>query len=209
MDVKPGLRERKKERTRQALVDAALHLFATNGYDETTIAELAAEADVSPRTFFSHFPSKESVLFASAPLKQEISDDVMMQPLPGENPGRMLLRVFGSVLMEDSDFVGEGQRMRTRLIMTTPSLQAYALRQVLQGQQQLADGLLAAFPEELDRTTAAALTGALVGALVATISTLFADPGPGAAVADDPDKLRATMEEAIRSAFRLLGQAAD
>lgn len=208
MEVKPGLRERKKERTRQALVDAALRLFATKGFDETTIAELAAEADVSPRTFFSHFPTKESVLFASTPLKQEISDDAMMEPLPGENPAQMLLRIFGSVLMEDSDFVGPGQRMRTRLIMTTPSLQAYALRQVLEGQQQLAEGILVAFPKELDRTTAAALSGALVGALVATIASLFADPAQAADVGDDPEKLRLTMEHSVRSAFKHLGQAA-
>jgi AcrR family transcriptional regulator len=58
-----GLRERKREQTRQALFDAALDLFSERGYDATTIAAIAERADVAPRTFFAHHPSKEHVLF--------------------------------------------------------------------------------------------------------------------------------------------------
>jgi AcrR family transcriptional regulator len=51
------------DRTRNALLDAALNLFSANGYDETTTDEIAAAAGVSPRTYFRYFPTKESVLF--------------------------------------------------------------------------------------------------------------------------------------------------
>jgi AcrR family transcriptional regulator len=59
-----GLRERKKAKRRLALHQAAVQLIERNGYEATTVAQIAASAEVSPRTFFSYFPSKEAALFA-------------------------------------------------------------------------------------------------------------------------------------------------
>ncbi len=59
-----GLRERKKQRTRAMLVDAAVQLCLEHGYDNTTVEQIAAAADVSSRTFSRYFPTKEAVVVA-------------------------------------------------------------------------------------------------------------------------------------------------
>ncbi|EOD68650.1 TetR/AcrR family transcriptional regulator [Amycolatopsis vancoresmycina] len=66
-----GRRERKKAQTRSRIQEAALDLFASQGYRETTIAQIAARADVATRTVTLHFPAKDDLLFADDPFTAE------------------------------------------------------------------------------------------------------------------------------------------
>lgn len=63
----PGLRERKKQRTRETIARVALDLFAERGYHATTLADIAEAADVSTRTIFAYYPSKEDIVFCDFP----------------------------------------------------------------------------------------------------------------------------------------------
>lgn len=68
-----GLRERKKQRTRATIVDAAVQLCVRQGYEQTTVDQIAGAAEVSPRTFSRYFPNKEAVVGA---LIEETSEQV-------------------------------------------------------------------------------------------------------------------------------------
>jgi AcrR family transcriptional regulator len=83
--VAEGLRERKKQRTREQIIDAAMALFAERGYHATTIADIAEAADVAPRTFFSYFPSKEAVVFHNVDRDMDALAAALRNRLPGEN----------------------------------------------------------------------------------------------------------------------------
>jgi AcrR family transcriptional regulator len=60
---RPGLRERKKLQTRRTIVDAATRLFIKQGYQQTTLVQIAEQADVAPSTFFNYFPTKVDIVF--------------------------------------------------------------------------------------------------------------------------------------------------
>jgi AcrR family transcriptional regulator len=170
MTSPPGLRERKKQRTRQAIVDAAARLFDRQGYEATTVAEIAAAVDIAPRTFFSYFPSKEDVLFADTDDRIGIALAAIGQRRPADRPADVLLRAIERMLASDAftaGLAGPIGTVRARLIAASPALQAGALRRLLRAQTELSGALHAAYPSELDQTTAAATVGALVGALVA------------------------------------------
>ena len=79
-----GLRERKRQQTRQRIVDAGLRLFLEKGIEATTLDEIAAAADISRRTFFAYFPAKEDIVLAW----QDGADVALQQAVRMMAPGR-------------------------------------------------------------------------------------------------------------------------
>ncbi|MFI8252801.1 TetR/AcrR family transcriptional regulator [Streptomyces filamentosus] len=82
----PGLRERKKQRTRDALIQVSLELFTTQGYERTTVDEIAEAVEVSQRTFFRYFSSKEEVAFAVQRMVEEEFVRALVRRPPEEGP---------------------------------------------------------------------------------------------------------------------------
>ncbi|GHF93846.1 TetR/AcrR family transcriptional regulator [Streptomyces zaomyceticus] len=82
----PGLRERKKQRTRDTLTRVALEFFTTQGYERTTVDEIVDAVEVSQRTFFRYFSSKEEVAFAVQQMVEERFLEALRQRPPGEGP---------------------------------------------------------------------------------------------------------------------------
>src|SRR3989440_10670334 len=80
-----GLRERKKQRTREAIARAARELFAERGYHATTLPEIAEAADVSTRTIFAYFPSKEDILFSDFSVMKEALGQALAERPEGED----------------------------------------------------------------------------------------------------------------------------
>ncbi|MGH3491479.1 MAG: TetR/AcrR family transcriptional regulator [Actinopolymorphaceae bacterium] len=163
-----GLRARKKQRTRQALVDTALRLFQERGYEQTTVAEIAAAADVSTKTFFNDFPSKEEVVFADSRQRMEVALRVVADRAPHEPLDEVLLQVIEHVLTlvesSEADVAAELLPVRADVLMAAPALQAKALHLIYAIQRELAQALAAAYPTRLDDITAAAVVGSVVGA---------------------------------------------
>jgi AcrR family transcriptional regulator len=126
VDTTVGLRERKKLRTRAELTDAAFRLFAEHGFDETTIEDIVAQVEVSPRTFFRYFDSKEDVVIGFFDdLGLELRAMLAARP-PSEPPFTALRGALGSLIdlyEEQADRVIAAKR----LAHDTPAIRARLL----------------------------------------------------------------------------------
>jgi AcrR family transcriptional regulator len=189
-EIDLGLRERKKRRTRRALAEAALRLFAERGYERTTVAEIAAAAEVSTRTFFSYFRSKDEVLFADTDERLALLRDALSRADPGAPTIAVLRAVFDQVLGSTVGILGPHRTTRARLTLERPELRARGLDRILTAQRELAGWLAGRPAQPLDGVTAAAVSGAVVGALVgATLHSI--ERG------DPPDRLRRELHDVL------------
>lgn len=116
-----SLRERKKAQTRDALFAAGMRLFAARGFAAVTVAEIATEADVAPRTFHRYFPDKVELLFAGDDDLRETMITALDQTAADADPVVVIRTVLAAVAKRLGDEHPE-LVIRERLISETPAL---------------------------------------------------------------------------------------
>jgi AcrR family transcriptional regulator len=155
-----GLRERKKQRTRQLIADTARRLFAERGFEAVTVTEIAREAEVAPATVFNYFPTKEDLFYS----RLEAFEDDLLRAIRERPSGQGVLAAFGAFLLGrqgglamsgpgGDEEATERVRTITRIITGSPALLARE-RQVF---DRYADALATLLAEE---------TGAAAGDVV-------------------------------------------
>jgi AcrR family transcriptional regulator len=120
-----GLRQRKKQRTRELIAETARRLFAERGFERVTIAEVAREADVSEQTVFNYFPTKEDLVY----WRLEGFEDELLTAVRERDAGESVLRAFGRFVLRRRGLLAEPDpeaRRRlleiTRMITASPAL---------------------------------------------------------------------------------------
>jgi AcrR family transcriptional regulator len=157
LDTSPeklGLRERKKQQTRETIRRVALRLFAERGYEQTTLAEIAEAANVAPRTIFAYFESKEDILLCG---ERSFLDDLkrrLDERPEGTTTVDALREFLSQIAPRDEDDV-----LRKKVMSENPALQAKAHAGHTQLEPMLAQSIakdLGAQPDDLQPMLAAA-----------------------------------------------------
>lgn len=133
-----GWRERKRAQTRQSIIDAALARFLDHGFDGATVQQIAADAGISPRTFFHYFPSKEDVVLADHDARLGRLRQLLAQRPPDEAP---LQAVRGALLEVADDYLAERDRLLVgaRIMMGAPTVLARSLERQTHWEEAIAE----------------------------------------------------------------------
>jgi AcrR family transcriptional regulator len=169
MAAASGLRERKKQQTRERIGKAAVRLFLRDSYDSVTVADVARAAGVSEGTVFNYFPTKESLVFSGMESFEAQLLDAVRNRRPGESVLAAFMEFFSGpspALAADSS---EGVRAGARIISESPALRARE-REIIETHTRSLAALIAeetgAAPDDIEPWAAAnALMGVHRGML--------------------------------------------
>ncbi len=170
----PGLRERKKAKTRAAIQRHALQLFREQGYEATTVEHIAEAAEVSPSTFFRYFRTKEEVA-----LYDDFDPLIIaaFEAQPAElSPVQAMRRAFRQVFASMPAVETEQQWERGRLILSVPELRMRMLDQVAEAVQLFAELVAGRVGRRADDFAVHTYAGAMIGAVLSAILTGMDDP---------------------------------
>ena len=190
--ARPGLRERKKARTRAAIREHALRLFREQGYDATTVEQIAEAAEVSPSTFFRYFPTKEDVVL------QDDLDLVWMDAFRAQPPDLgPVAAMRTSVRAAFADLAAadlEQLREAMDLAVAVPAVRARMLEEMARTSQRIAEAVAERSGRNAGDFTVRAVAGAVIGiAMVAW----FDEPGNLEAFGDKFERGLALLEAGL------------
>jgi AcrR family transcriptional regulator len=190
-----GLRERKKEQTRRELFGHALRLFSERGYDDTTIEDIAAAANVAPRTFFRYFATKEELFSLGQDAEDEALSTTLASRRPGEDDVTLLLRAFNAMLgLEHIDPKQSGLMMA--VVLRTPALRARTLEEMLRMERLIAEGLVGKKASRAEGLRARLLASAAISMFFTVLLTWVEGGQKG-----DPFELVAANASWLRTGF--------
>jgi AcrR family transcriptional regulator len=170
----PGLRERKKERTRETIRARALHLFVTQGYQATTVQQIIDDVEVSESTFFRYFPTKGDVVLTDD-FDPIIVAAFLRQP-QDLGPIEALRRAFNETFGELTAEQLVEQQDRMHLILSVPELRASMLDQFGQAMRLLAGAIAERTQRRPDDMEVLTIAGAVVGVAMAVMFVMIDDP---------------------------------
>jgi AcrR family transcriptional regulator len=145
-----GLRERNKLRTRQEIADATLQLAAERGLENVTVEQIAAAAEIAPRTFFRYFESKEDALLADHSDRLALLRQTLRDRPSSEGP---LTAVRASILEVVGDLEDNRELMlcKFELMENSPTLHAQSLEKMAELERTLAEALAERSGVDLER----------------------------------------------------------
>lgn len=162
-----GLRERKKIRTRKAIRDNAMRLFAEQGYSATTIDQIAEAADISPSTFFRYYPTKEAVVLT------DDLDDLMISALRSAPPELSAMEVMRWAFAESLGRLSPEAQLfevtRQSLINSEPELRSAMIDDFQRNVDLIRTLMAERFGHDRNSIEVKVFAGAVVGAMLAAV----------------------------------------
>src|SRR5215467_7907704 len=197
-DMATGLRERRKQETRQAISDIATRMFVERGFAEVTIAEVAGAAGVAKMTVTNYFPRKEDLVFDRAEAVVRHMADVISARAPGESMLAAIRRDYAEAVARADVTLGLSSPAFAEMILSSPVLVSRAREMLDQRERALGDAIAAETGTDNPQHR-------LVAALLASVHRVLAAEATQRSLAGQPrEQICAVLADAAIRAFDLL-----
>jgi AcrR family transcriptional regulator len=198
LGMAPGLRERRKQETRQVISDIATQMFVTRGFDNVTIAQVADAAGVAKMTVTNYFPRKEDLVFDRAEAVERHLADVITARAPGESILAAIRRDYAEAVARSDVTLGISSAAFARMIRSSPMLLSRVREMLDQRERALGDAIAAETGTDNPEQR-------LVAALLASVHrVLAAEAGERSLAGQSRGEICAKLADAVTRAFDLL-----